>query len=132
MAENPAEVTEKIERVLVLPFPPSVNKYYRNVLIAGRPRTLISKVGRAFRSTVEDICAIRRIPMLRGRVRVEVEVHPPDRRRRDLDNILKSLLDALVHGGVLGDDEQIDHLVVRRCSRDAVGFVRVSVSSLEL
>ena len=118
------------ELVLVLPFPPSVNRYYRNVVIGGRPRTLVSKDGRAFRATVEDICAIRRVSMLRGRVRVEVDVHAPDRRKRDLDNVLKSLLDALVHGGVLGDDEQIDHLVVRRGERDSVGFVRVAVSLL--
>jgi crossover junction endodeoxyribonuclease RusA len=37
-----------------------------------------------------------------------------DRRRRDLDNVQKALLDALEHGGVYRDDAQIDLLVVER------------------
>ena len=43
-----------------------------------------------------------------------VTLHPPDRRRRDLDNAMKSLLDALEYGGVYADDSQVDHLEIRR------------------
>lgn len=42
---------------------------------------------------------------------------PPDRRKRDLDNLLKSLLDGLEGAGVFKDDAQIDDLqIVRRPS----------------
>ncbi len=49
-----------------------------------------------------------------GRVSVSITVHPPDRRRRDLDNLLKGPLDALEHAGVYLDDGQIDRLEIER------------------
>jgi crossover junction endodeoxyribonuclease RusA len=45
---------------------------------------------------------------------VDVIVHPPDRRRRDVDNCLKSLLDALQHGGAYQDDSQIVRLSIEK------------------
>jgi len=91
-----------------LPYPPSLNHYYRNV----RGRTLISAEGRRYRARVKA-CLVGSIP-LRNRLRVIVRVCPPDRRRRDLDNVLKALLDALQHARAYEDDGQIDHLDVRR------------------
>lgn len=38
----------------------------------------------------------------------------PDRRRRDLDNALKSILDALTKGGAYHDDSQVAELHVYR------------------
>lgn len=95
-----------------LPYPPSVNHYWRRV---GRA-TLISREGRRFRKAVCSALAARpgRNPPLAGRLAVFVTVCPPDRRRRDLDNVQKALLDALEHGGVYRDDAQIDLLVVER------------------
>lgn len=49
-----------------------------------------------------------------GALAVHVTVHPPDRRRRDLDNAMKALLDALAHGGAYEDDSQIDRLEIVR------------------
>ena len=43
-----------------------------------------------------------------------VTLHPPDHRRRDLDNSMKGLLDALEHAGVYADDSQIDELKIVR------------------
>lgn len=37
-------------------------------------------------------------------IEVELLLAPPDRRARDLDNLAKVVMDALVHAGVLGDD----------------------------
>jgi crossover junction endodeoxyribonuclease RusA len=58
-------------------------------------------------------------------------VHPPDRRRRDLDNILKALLDALQYGGAYQDDSQIDSLQVVRSKSVPGGKVMVLVSERE-
>lgn len=93
---------------LTLPWPPSVNHYYRHV----GPRTLISRAGRAYRRRVVR-SVYGRQPM-NGPLAVEIDAHPPDRRRRDTDNLLKGVLDALQHAGLYGDDSQIEDLHIRR------------------
>ena len=45
---------------------------------------------------------------------MHVEVYPPDRRRRDIDNVQKALLDALEHGRAYRDDSQIVRLAIER------------------
>ena len=108
---------------LELPFPPSVNHYYRRVGV----RTLISREGRRFRKRVCASLAESRVPRLRGPLRMEIEVYPPDRRRRDIDNVQKALLDALQHGGLYEDDSQIVKLNIekRACVRGGRTLVRI-------
>ena len=89
-----------------LPFPPSVNHYYRRV----GPRTLISREGRRFRERVCAVLARLGIGGLEGPLHLEIEVYPPDQQRRDIDNVQKALLDALQHGGLYADDSQIKKL----------------------
>ena len=45
---------------------------------------------------------------------MEITIHPPDKRRRDIDNVQKALLDALQHGGAYGDDSQIVRLTIEK------------------
>ena len=114
---------------LELPYPPSVNRYYRHVGF----RTLISREGRAYRRLV---CAIlRRAGMrpLEGTLAVGLDLYPPDGRRRDCDNVLKALLDAMQYGGMYGDDSQIKKLLV--VMRDRIvpgGKAVVAVCPLDL
>lgn len=49
-----------------------------------------------------------------ARLSVTIYAYPPDRRKRDLDNILKCLLDSLEKAQVFVDDSQIDELIIRR------------------
>lgn len=91
-----------------LPYPPSVNHYWRRV----GARTLISRGGRAFRDAVCAILAVREVRPMDGALIVEVTIHPPDERRRDIDNVAKALLDALQHGGAYLDDSQIVRLAI--------------------
>ena len=93
-----------------LPYPPSVNHYWRRV---GR-RTLISRAGRQYRRRVCALLATDGAKPLSGRLEVVVHVFPPDHRRRDLDNAMKALLDAIEHAGVYDDDGQIDRLDIHR------------------
>jgi crossover junction endodeoxyribonuclease RusA len=100
-----------VSRHLRLPYPPSVNTYWRHPTrgpLAGRH--LISKQGRQYRAAVCEIAA--GIFPLGGILAVQVDLTPPDRRKRDVDNPLKSLFDALTHAGVWSDDSQIKRLVV--------------------
>ena len=108
---------------LELPFPPSVNHYYRRV----GPRTLISREGRRFRERVCAHLAGLGVRRLSGPLRIEIEIYPPDRRRRDIDNVQKALLDALQHGGLYEDDSQIVKLDIERrgCIAQGRTIVRV-------
>jgi crossover junction endodeoxyribonuclease RusA len=51
---------------------------------------------------------------LEGRLSIHVALYPPDRRKRDLDNVLKSLLDACEHAGCYENDSQIDEIRIVR------------------
>lgn len=95
---------------LLLPWPPSVNRYW---LARGNTR-FISKAGIAFREAVERECEQMGIKPLEGRLAVHIALFPPDRRVRDIDNILKALLDACEHAGCYASDSQIDELHVIR------------------
>ena len=106
-----------------LPYPPSVNHYYRRV----GPRTLISREGRAYREKVCSLLADLGLPGFTGPLDVEVEVFPPDNRRRDIDNLQKSLLDSMQHGGLYEDDSQIVKITIDKRDSVAGGFVIVRV-----
>lgn len=95
---------------LELPYPPSINHYFRNF----RGRTVISAAGRAFRTAVCRQLHDARVQPMSGRLAVCVDIFPPDHRRRDVDNVQKALLDALQHGGAFFDDSQIVWLLTQK------------------
>ena len=88
---------------LELPPPPSINHYYRHV----GPRVLISRLGRQYRELVNQRLRFARIEKMQGPLALRLDFYPPDRRRRDLDNLFKCLLDALQYAGAYSDDNQI-------------------------
>jgi len=96
---------------LNLPFPPSVNGYWRST----RKGVLISERGRIFRSNA--LASIYQ--QLRSRptaLLTELDVHlvlyPPTRAKRDLDNFQKALFDGLTHAGIWKDDSQVKRMTV--------------------
>lgn len=109
---------------LELPYPPSINHYWRRM----RNRMVISKEGRKFRAAVVEILASQQVAPQAGPLEVEVDVFPPDNRRRDIDNVQKALLDALQHGGAYADDSQVDDLLIHRREVVAGGMVQVRVA----
>ncbi len=106
--------------LLLLPWPPSVNHYWRsaNRTIKGRrrPIVLVSDEGLKYQADVLEYILRRGLPRahFHGRIALRITLEMPDKRRRDIDNYLKSLLDSLTHAGVWLDDSQIDIIDIRR------------------
>lgn len=108
---------------LTLPWPPSNNTYYRN---AGA-KTLISAKGREYAHAVGyQVLMQRGAKHLQCRLNVHLDVYPPNRARRDLDNLFKAVLDSLTKSGVWVDDSQIDALSIAR--RSVGGMVKVRIT----
>lgn len=118
---------------IALPWPPTMNTYWRSVPVRrGRKlavKVLISAAGRTYRSNA--IAAVlqqmRRAPRLSGRLRIEIFAMPPDRRVRDLDNLLKGSLDALTHAGVWTDDGNLDRIEIERGPVQKGGGLLISI-----
>ena len=109
---------------IVLGFPPSVNTYYRHV----GPRVLISREGRKYR--MMTVSRLGGIEPLEGDLALTVHLYPPDRRRRDLDNLLKSCWDSLVHARLMEDDSQIKLLHLEMKEPIPEGLVHVHLETL--
>lgn len=119
--------------VLVLPYPPSLNRIWRSAIVqtsAGpRIKVLLSRAGRAYRKqVVKQVAQVGRRPLAQ-RLAVHLHVCPPDQRARDLSNIPKALEDALTHAGFWADDSLIDELRVVRGPVRQGGCVTVTVQA---
>lgn len=115
---------------MVIPWPPSVNRIWRHLVIRGAGRTVMSKEGREYRARV----AAELSGTFRGRppryaepVAVVIRAYPPDERRRDLDNVLKAALDALSAAGVWDDDCRVADLRIVRMAPVRDGRLDVAV-----
>lgn len=111
--------------ILYLPWPPTINDYWKPV----RSALYLGRKGRLYREAVAE--AVReQMPgiTLDERVMCEVTLYPPDSRVRDLDNYNKGLLDALTHSGMWLDDALIDQLFVYRGVVRKPGVVKVELN----
>ena len=114
-----------------LPFPPSVNQAYRH----WKGRMLKSKAGREYQKSVNFVWVAmkqdkRAVEFGEDRLRVTIFVYPPDKRRRDLDNLGKLLLDGLEKVGVYENDSQIDNLTYVHCWIEKPGRVAVNIENV--
>lgn len=117
--------------VLNLPWPPSVNSYWRHVMVKGQPVTMLSKAGRDYRTTAAGELLIQNAPCLNlsERLAVHIKAYPPDKRKRDLDNLPKGVLDALTNASVWKDDSQVDDLRVTRERIVKDGLVEITIAT---
>ncbi|WP_082259633.1 RusA family crossover junction endodeoxyribonuclease [Gilliamella sp. Nev5-1] len=112
---------------LTLPYPPTVNHYWGT---AGK-RRYIKPQGIKFRNDVIGIVLQNKAnKKLAERVMIDIKAYMPDRRKRDLDNINKAIFDALIHSGVIVDDEQIDVLHSERKEVFKGGKIELTISAL--
>lgn len=111
-----------------LPWPPSNNRYYRH----NRGRTHISAEGQAYRAKVAEIIKTSLLDIMTASpLRVRIECHVPDRRRRDLDNLQKAAFDALTKAGFWQDDVQVVDYRVLKMPQCKGGKLELIVTELE-
>ena len=119
---------------ITLPWSPSVNHTWRQ---AGG-RLFLDKRVEAFRKKVAGrvnfLRAKKAIPSraIESDCIVMLEYMPPDRRRRDIDNGVKAVFDALTHADVWKDDSQVKMLLSFFGRTVKGGAVNVLIQPLEV
>lgn len=112
--------------ILSLPFPPSVNTYYT----VARGRKILSKKGREYKAMCLPGFDDWGEP-LECDIWLTLIFTMPDKRRRDLDNYFKAVLDLLTDGGVYKDDSQVVSIHAIKEEVEKPGGVKVLVETWE-
>lgn len=111
---------------ITLPWPPSVNRIWR--CVGGR--VLLSAEGRAYRELVA-VAVLEQHGSgdpLAGRLSMTIHAYPPDKRKRDIDNLAKASIDAIGSTKLIfEDDSQIDHLSIHRCAVEKPGRLEIQI-----
>jgi len=111
--------------ILAIPYPPTGNTSTRHA--GGRHYT--TEAVKRYRMEVAILALAQDAARaLTGPLKVLVEVYPPDKRRRDLDNAWKSAGDAITKAGVWLDDHQICDLRLVRMDTRPGGQLVVHIS----
>ena len=94
---------------LKLPWPPSVNSLWRKF----GNRVILSARARQYYTTLASLLVVARakgdIPKqsIGEQVAVCMVLHPPENRRRDIDNYTKAVFDGLTKGRFWDDDKLV-------------------------
>jgi crossover junction endodeoxyribonuclease RusA len=111
--------------ILEVPFPPSVNTYWQ----FNGSRRFLTKSATQFKGKVRSAyLSANHQGFGTQRLMVRIELYPPDRRVRDIDNYAKSLIDALCQANIFVDDEQIDLLTIVRMEQKLGGCCKVAIA----
>ena len=109
---------------LTLPWPPSVNHYWRYV-----PKlhgAIISREGREYRKMVAQIAAESGAETQVGALYVKRVLYCPDWRERDEDNTAKAIYDSLAAAKVIAGDEFV---CLSTCEKRKARMERAGLSS---
>lgn len=120
--------------ILSLPYPPSAN----NLHSVFKGRKILSAAGRAYYDEVTltvgaqlKVQGAKRFDAA-DRLTYTLTVFPPDRRRRDLSNVVKAFEDSLTKAGIWADDSQVDDYRVRRSAVFKGGRLIADVQRIEI
>lgn len=91
---------QSLPTVVHLPFPPSVNGVFRR-----HNGSRLSKKYRQWRDAAALMLRSQQPAPVEGKVSLALDYQAPDRRIRDLDNLLKAPLDLLVSEGLIAADD---------------------------
>lgn len=112
--------------MVVVPWPPSGNHAVKHANGAH----YLTADAKAYRDAVSRLCI--GLPRVSGQYVLRMEFSPPDARRRDFDNAIKTVGDALVLAGFLPDDSMTYmrelHAIVNDARRGEVLCVVESIN----
>jgi len=126
------------EIVLTLPYPPSVNHYKKVGRLARtktgkiyQPRVNTETTKRFYAEVwvmIKQWMAAEGLKEPLGEeIYMEIDLFPPDARKRDIDNPCKPLIDSIQKAGLFIDDNQISTLLIARKSIIKHGKVIVRI-----
>jgi len=111
-----------------MPYPPSGNHMWKHTRTGGHYLTAQAK---EFYSQIKFMVCNQGLDVKTDRpLHVVCRICPPDRRRRDMDNVWKVVSDSLTKAGVWIDDYQIEKLELHRLPPAKPGWVTVFVYPL--
>lgn len=117
---------------LTLPFPPSVNSYWRAPSKGPlKGRHLVSEAGRKFQKATRAAILeqLRAVPKpSTALAEVHIVLYPPDQRRRDIDNYNKALFDVMTMTGIWEDDSQVKRMPVEWGDVTKKGKVEITIT----
>lgn len=109
--------------ILILPYPPSINSYWRNF----RGRMVKTKEAKQYHQHAALLARAAGLDPVQGDVSITMRVYRP-RKSGDLDNRAKIVLDSL-NGVAYDDDKQIVELHAYRFDDKENPRVEVEISS---
>jgi len=92
-----------------IPYPPALNRLYR---VNKFGSLYLSREGKQYKDAVKEMLKDLSPFGDTANLSLRIKMFPPDRRKRDIDGILKISLDALESSGLIPNDSQIHHLEV--------------------
>jgi crossover junction endodeoxyribonuclease RusA len=75
---------------------------------------------------------VRNKPIITENIKVVITAYPPDRRKRDIDNLCKATLDCLEKSQVIQNDNQVRSLNISFADIIKNGKVEIEIYSLPL
>ncbi|WP_018694250.1 RusA family crossover junction endodeoxyribonuclease [Algicola sagamiensis] len=121
---------------LTLPYPPTVNHYWQSFTAwrAGKKivkKTLSVKAKKFVNDVHFHVVKEKAAKRYATPVEINIGVYLPDKRKRDLDNLLKGLFDALTKARVIEDDSLIHSFSIQRLGIESPGRIELTVTPIE-
>ena len=105
-----------------------MNTYWRNF----RGRTILSKAGREYKKAIAEYVVENNVPKFgENKLKITMILQPKDKRKMDIDNRIKCVLDSLQEAGVFDDDFQVDELHVMRGEQVKGGKLLLTIEVID-
>jgi len=114
--------------IIRLPYPPSVNKY--KTIIRGK-MVNCSKFEQFYKECYYLSKKEKWGKFKDVNLSIDIVVYHPDRRKRDLDNLLKATLDSLKYSKIIDDDFFVQKLSISRGGISKPGYLTIDISEIK-